>query len=81
MNVVQVECPPLERGEIVRVMDDCEEMVKLQRGFGGWNEDMTEVRWETGRKNSVLELLLQTCLDLTKYLMHNDHISTATIDK
>ena len=41
--LMQVECPRFAPGDVIRVMDDREEMVKLQKGFGGWNEDMTDV--------------------------------------
>ena len=30
----------------MRVMDNREEMVKMQKGFGEWNEDMSEVSVE-----------------------------------
>lgn len=30
-------------GEIVQILEDRSEVVKLQEGSGGWNEDMIEV--------------------------------------
>ena len=40
---MQADIPHYKRGDVVRVMDDLTEVVKLQKDHGGWNDAMSEV--------------------------------------
>lgn len=40
-----------ESGESVRIIDDMAEVVKLQSGHGGWNDDMGCVSHTLSREN------------------------------
>lgn len=41
---MQVEGPAFRIGDTVRVMEDLEEVTKMQKGHGEWNETMQSVR-------------------------------------
>ena len=40
---LQVDVPRYTSGDVVRIMDDMAEVMKLQQECGGWNEDMANV--------------------------------------
>lgn len=43
MCVEQQDLPNYKRGDVVRVMDDLAEVTKLQKGHGGWIDEMSYV--------------------------------------
>ena len=40
---LQVDVPRYTSGDVVCIMDDMAEVMKLQQEYGGWNEDMANV--------------------------------------
>lgn len=43
MCCVQVDVPMYKFGDAVRVLPDIDEVQKLQKGHGGWSDDITMV--------------------------------------
>lgn len=46
--VVKQDIPNYKRGDVVRVMDDLAEVTKLQKGHGGWIDEMSDAVGQLG---------------------------------
>ena len=57
--VIQVDIPIYKFGDVVQVLEDIVEVQKLQKGHGGWNDDITMVNQQ--KKKSVGMCVLGLC--------------------
>ena len=62
--ILQVEGYVFKAGDIIRIVDDMGEVVKLQKGHGEWNDDMALVRTEHC-------VSCRTMLEIGSYVMKN----------